>query len=288
MNQGRIIVITGAPGTGKTTTASAVAKESDLEKSVHMHTDDFYHYLSKGAIPPHLPESNEQNLIVIEAFLEAAKRYARGGYDVIVDGIVGPWFLEPWLNIVQEHYEVHYIVLRASKEETMKRAIERSKLDRETNIELVETMWNQFSNLGIYELNVIDTTAHSIKDTVSAVKEKVDVLKKFIDNKNDFGFIAKINNKIVGFAFGYILLKPDGRKVFYLDAIDVMPDFQGKGYGTGLISFARDYAKTIDCYEMFLITNRSNISACKCYEKAGGINDADDEVVYVYDFREEN
>ena len=44
MNQGRIIVITGSPGTGKTTTASAVAKESDLEKSVHMHTDDFYHY----------------------------------------------------------------------------------------------------------------------------------------------------------------------------------------------------------------------------------------------------
>ena len=44
---------------------------------------------------------------------------------------------------------------------------------KETNIELVETMWNQFSNLGIYELNVIDTTTHSIKDTVSAVKEKI-------------------------------------------------------------------------------------------------------------------
>ena len=57
---------------------------------------------------------------------------------------------------------------------------------------------------------------------------------------------------------------------------------------TQMTFFARDYAKTIDCYEMFLITNRSNISACKCYEKAGGINDADDEVVYVYDFREEN
>ena len=70
MNLGRIIVITGSPGTGKTTTASAVAKESDLEKSVHMHTDDFYHYLSKGAIPPHLSESNEQNLVVIEAFID--------------------------------------------------------------------------------------------------------------------------------------------------------------------------------------------------------------------------
>lgn len=137
MENGRIIVITGAPGTGKTTISAIVAKESTMEKSVHMHTDDFYHYLSKGAIPPHLPESNEKNLIVIEAFLEAAKRYVRGGYDVIVDGIIGPWFLEPWLNIVREGYEVHYIVLRADKEETMKRAIERSKLDRETNIEFV-------------------------------------------------------------------------------------------------------------------------------------------------------
>nr|WP_326176087.1 AAA family ATPase [uncultured Oscillibacter sp.] len=173
MNQGRIIVITGSPGTGKTTAASIVAKDSDLEKSVHMHTDDFYHHLSKGAISPHLPESHVQNLIVIEALLEAAKRYVRGGYDVIVDGIIGTWFLEPWKNIVQEHYEVHYIVLRASKEETMRRAIERTKLDKETNIALVETMWEQFSNLGIYESNVIDTTMLSIKDTVSAIKEKV-------------------------------------------------------------------------------------------------------------------
>lgn len=75
--------------------------------------------------------------------------------------------------ILNKIKEVHYIVLRASKEETMKRAIKRSKLDRETNIELVETMWEQFSNLGIYESNVIDTTTHSVKDTVSAVKEKI-------------------------------------------------------------------------------------------------------------------
>lgn len=33
---------------------------------------------------------------------------------------------------------------------------------------------------------------------------------------------------------------------------------------------------------MFLITNKSNVSARKCYEKAGGVNNADDELVYVY------
>ena len=173
MKKGRIIIITGSPGNGKSTISSILAKESNMSKSVNMQTDDFYHYLSKGAIPPYLPESNEQNLIVIEAFLESAKRYARGGYDVIVDGIVGPWFLEPWKALAQEDYEVHYIVLRASKKETMKRAVERSKLDRKTNIELVETMWEQFSGLGVYESNVIDTTTFTIKDTVSAIKERV-------------------------------------------------------------------------------------------------------------------
>ena len=173
MENGRIIVITGAPVTGKTSTSAIIAKESSMEKSVHMHTDDFYHYLSKGVIPPYLPESNEQNLIVIEAFLEAAKRYARGGYDVIVDGIIGPWFLAPWLNIVHEGYEVHYIILKADKNETLKRAIERSKLDRKTNIELVETMWDQFDDLGAYEKYTLDTTLLSVEDTVFAIKEKV-------------------------------------------------------------------------------------------------------------------
>ena len=182
MKNGRIIVITGAPGTGKTTTSAIVAKESSMEKSVHMHTDDFYHYLSKGAIPPHLPESNEQNLIVIEAFLEAAKRYVRGGYDVIVDGIIGPWFLEPWLNIVREGYEVHYIILRANKEETLKRAIERSKLDRKTNIELVETMWKQFNNLEIYEKNISTQLYFQLKIRFLLLKKKLQINQLYLLN----------------------------------------------------------------------------------------------------------
>ena len=43
-------------------------------------------------------------------------------------------------------------------------------------------------------------------------KYNVDVLQKFIDNKNDAGFIAKTDNKIIGFAFGYILEQEPGRK----------------------------------------------------------------------------
>ena len=49
MSQGRIVVITGSPGTGKSTTASLVAKESDMDKSVHMRTDDFLSLFEQGS-----------------------------------------------------------------------------------------------------------------------------------------------------------------------------------------------------------------------------------------------
>ncbi len=96
----------------------------------------------------------------------AGKRYVRGGYDVIIDGIIGPWFLKPWINCAREGYEIHYIILRSDREETLRRALTRSKLDRETNIELVKTMWPQFEQLGIYEQNVIDTTTYYLLASV--------------------------------------------------------------------------------------------------------------------------
>ena len=75
MEKGRIVIVAGAPGTGKSTVSAIIAEESDMEKSVYMHTDDFYHYLRKGAIPPHLPESNEQNLICNRGFFRISKAF---------------------------------------------------------------------------------------------------------------------------------------------------------------------------------------------------------------------
>ena len=113
-------------------------------------------------------------------------------------------------------------------------------------------------------------------------KYNVDELKNFIDYESNYGFITKIDNKVIGFAYGYILLRPDGKKDFYLHAIDIMKEYQGQGYGTEFMNYIKEKIKEIGCRKMFLITNKSNISACKCYEKAGGINNADDEIVYVY------
>ena len=57
-------------------------------------------------------------------------------------------------------------------------------------------------------------------------------LKKFINDKNTYGFIAKKDNNIVGFAYAYTLIRPDGKTMFYLHSIGMLPDYQNNGYGT--------------------------------------------------------
>lgn len=112
----------------------------------------------------------------------------------------------------------------------------------------------------------------------------IDYLKEFVNNKNSYGFIAKEENSIVGFAYAYTLLRPDGKEMFYLHSIGMLPKYQNNGYGTKLLSFIKDYSKKIGCSEMFVITDKGNQRACHVYEKLGGINDIDNEIVYVYDY----
>lgn len=87
---------------------------------------------------------------------------------------------------------------------------------------------------------------------------------------------------IIGFAYGYTLLRPDGITDFYLHSIDVIKEYQNQGYGTELMNYINEYIKEAGCRKMFLVTNKGNIAACKCYEKSGGLTKANDDIVYVY------
>ena len=109
-------------------------------------------------------------------------------------------------------------------------------------------------------------------------------LQNFINNKDAYGFIAKENNNIVGFAYGYTLLKPDGKIMFYLHSIGMLPSYQNSGYGSKLLEFMKNYSIGLGCSEMFVITDKGNSRACHVYEKLGGKNDYEDEIVYVYDY----
>lgn len=86
-----LLVVTGPPGAGKSTVAGILADRA--EPSVLVAGDDFFGFLARGAIPPWLPASNEQNEVVTQAAAAAAGRYAAEGFVTVYDGVVGPWFL---------------------------------------------------------------------------------------------------------------------------------------------------------------------------------------------------
>jgi predicted kinase len=163
-----IIVLTGPPGSGKTTVAAILAGGST--PSVHLHTDDFWHFIRQGRIPPYLPEAHHQNEVVMDVLAGCALGYALGGYEVIVDGVIGPWFVEGFETAARTSgVPLHYIVLRADEETTLARAAGRDS-GALTETGPVKAMYGQFADLGAFEPHVVDCTRLTAERTAETVR----------------------------------------------------------------------------------------------------------------------
>lgn len=73
--------------------------------------DDFFAFIGEGYIAPWTREADRQNEIVVGAAAAAAGRLAAGGYTVVYDGVIGPWFLDAFVAATGLA-AVHYVVLR--------------------------------------------------------------------------------------------------------------------------------------------------------------------------------
>jgi predicted kinase len=85
---GPIIIVSGAPGVGKSTVSRLVAAAFD--RSVQLKTDDLMASVVSGWVDPNLPEAEQQNEAIGAVLAVSAMSFADDGYATVVDGYLFP------------------------------------------------------------------------------------------------------------------------------------------------------------------------------------------------------
>ncbi|MCL7713129.1 AAA family ATPase [Stenotrophomonas mori] len=135
-----VVVIAGAPASGKTSLAHALAGEDP--RGVHVQADVFFRFPAHR-IDPSLPQSRRQNEAALRACAAAAREYAAAGYAVYLDGVIGPWSLPligPWLG------GFDYVLLQAPLDTLLARAAARTS-QPSADVHLVRRMQARFAAL---------------------------------------------------------------------------------------------------------------------------------------------
>jgi hypothetical protein len=143
-----------------------------------LESDWFWTTIVKGFVPPWRPEADAQNRAVVRALAECAAALATAGYPVVVEGVVGPWYLglvtEP---LTRQGVETHYVVLRPDLEVTKARVSVRAAEEQRPGLlasafvaeEPVTHMWKEFSDLGEFERHVVDNSLLDAEETAALV-----------------------------------------------------------------------------------------------------------------------
>lgn len=96
-------------------------------------------------------------------------------------------------------------------------------------------------------------------------------LRAFLSSPDCWLFAAMLENRIIGFAYGYALQRMNtGRKMLYIHEVGVLDDYQRQGIGTQMLMKLKEACAAENYCKIFLTCYQNNVGANALYRKAGG------------------
>jgi predicted kinase len=160
-----ITIVSGCPGSGKTTLSKALA--GVLPNGLHIVSDRFYEFPARP-IDPTRPESQHQNTVIMRALGRATQTFAEGGYDVVLDGVFGPWFLPVLLPELAGEWPISYVLLQIPEAEAVERVRRRDGPGASPGVRHMVTAFAESPGFGTHRIDTRGLAPEPLLERVRA------------------------------------------------------------------------------------------------------------------------
>ncbi|MFD7924199.1 GNAT family N-acetyltransferase [Streptomyces sp. NPDC059740] len=92
----------------------------------------------------------------------------------------------------------------------------------------------------------------------------------FLETPNVMAFVATEDDEVVGWCWGYCLVRPDASMMLYVHGLEVVEAHRRKGTGRGLLKAFMAAGRQAGASKMFVFTDEANVAARSLYESMGG------------------
>lgn len=128
----------------------------------------------------------------------------------------------------------------------------------------------ELENKDFQQLMELYTHLHE-KDIPEMDERVSSVWESILADKNHHIIVAELNGKIISSCVCVIIpnLTRNQRPYAFVENVVTHSDFRGKGIATACLNYARDIAKSENCYKLMLLTGSKNENTLNFYRRAG-------------------